>query len=95
MEMETGKELRTVKTPWVKNLGDVPAHLEYPDCSMYENLERCAEKYPNITAYVFMGRKTTYKTLVQEVNLCARALKSIGIRAGTASPSPCPTAPRR
>ena len=71
-----------VKTPWVKNLGDVPAHLEYPDCSMYENLERCAEKYPNLTAYVFMGRKTTYKTLVQEVNLCARALKSIGIRSG-------------
>ena len=28
-----------VKTPWVKNLGDVPAHLEYPDCSMYEALE--------------------------------------------------------
>ena len=71
-----------VKTPWVKNLGDVPAHLEYPDCSMYENLERCAERYPNLTAYVFMGRKTTYRTLLQEVNLCARALKAIGIRSG-------------
>ena len=80
--MKTAKEPIVVKTPWVKNLGDVPAHLEYPDCSMYENLERCAEKYPNLTAYVFMGRKTTYKTLVQEVNLCARALKSIGIRSG-------------
>ena len=80
--METVKEPAGVKAPWIKNLGDVPAHLEYPDCSMYENLERCAEKYPNLTAYVFMGRKTTYKTLVQEVNLCARALKSIGIRAG-------------
>ena len=80
--MKTAKEPIVVKTPWVKNLGDVPAHLEYPDCSMYENLEHCAEKYPNHTAYVFMGRKTTYKTLVQEVNLCARALKATGIRAG-------------
>ena len=80
--MKTAKEPIVVKTPWVKNLGDVPAHLEYPDCSMYENLERCAEKYPNLTAYVFMGRKTTYRTLLQEVNLCARALKAIGIRSG-------------
>ena len=80
--METVKETTTVKTPWIKNLGDVPAHLEYPDYSLYEALEHCAEKYPNLTAYVFMGRKTTYRTLLQEVNLCARALKSIGIRAG-------------
>ena len=80
--METVKENTTVKTPWIKNLGDVPAHLEYPDCSMYEALERCAQKYPNLIAYVFMGRRTTYRTLLQEVNLCARALKSMGIRAG-------------
>ena len=80
--MKTAKEPIVVKTPWVKNLGDVPAHLEYPDCSLYEALEHCAEKYPNHTAYVFMGRKTTYRTLVQEVNLCARALKATGIRAG-------------
>lgn len=80
--METGKETITVKAPWLKNLGDVPAHLEYPDCSMYEAVERCASRHPNLTAYVFMGRKTTYKTLVQEINLCARALKATGIRAG-------------
>ena len=40
--MEAVKENITVKAPWIKNLGDVPARLEYPDCSMYENLERCA-----------------------------------------------------
>lgn len=71
-----------VKTPWIKNLGDVPAHLEYPDWSMVEGVERIAGQYPNLTAYVFMGRKTTYRTLVQEIHLCARALKSVGIRAG-------------
>lgn len=71
-----------VKTPWIKNLGDVPATLAYPDWSMCEAVEKIAEKYPNLTAYVFMGRKTTYRTLVQEIHLCARALKSVGIRAG-------------
>ncbi len=80
--METAKETITVKTPWIKNLGDVPAHLEYPEWSMAEGVEHIAEKYPNLTAYVFMGRQTTYRTLVQEIHLCARALKATGIRAG-------------
>ncbi len=71
-----------VKTPWVKNLGDVPAHLEYPDCSMYEALEQIAKQYPDYTACVFMGRKTSYRQLVNDINLCARALKSTGIRRG-------------
>ena len=53
--METAKETITVKTPWIKNLGDVPAHLEYPEWSMAEGVEHIAEKYPNLTAYVFMG----------------------------------------
>ena len=71
-----------VKTPWVKNLGDVPAHLDYPDCSMYEALEQIAKQYPDYTACVFMGRKTSYRQLVNDINICARALKSIGIRRG-------------
>ena len=71
-----------VKSPWLKHAGDTPAHLEYPDCSMAEALERCAGQYPGHTAYIFMGRKTSYRALMQEVHLCARALKSMGIRAG-------------
>ena len=83
--MTGGQETRPqtqVKAPWVKNLGDVPAHLEYPQWSMCEGVEKIAERYPSLTAYVFMGRKTSYRALVQEIHLCARALKSIGVRAG-------------
>ena len=36
-----------VKAPWLAFYGVVPAHLDYPDCTMYEAVERCAEKYPN------------------------------------------------
>lgn len=71
-----------VKTPWLAFCGDVPAHLDYPDCTLYEAVERCAQKYPDYPAYVFMGRRTSYRTMVQEIDLCARALKAIGVRAG-------------
>ena len=70
------------KTPWLKNYGDVPFHLDYQECSMWEAVEKIAEKYPNNTAYIFMGKKTTYKEFAQSVEICARALKAIGIRVG-------------
>lgn len=70
------------KTPWLKNYGDVPFHLQYQECSMWEAIEKIVEKYPNYTAYIFMGKKTTYKEFAQNVEICARALKAIGIRVG-------------
>ena len=71
-----------VKAPWLAFYGDVPAHLEYQNGTLYDAVERCAAKYPDYTAYVFMGRKTSYKALVDEINICARALKAMGIRSG-------------
>ena len=49
---------------------------------MWEAIEKIVEKYPNYTAYIFMGKKTTYKEFAQNVEICARALKAIGIRVG-------------
>ena len=72
----------TVKAPWLAFRGEVPESLDYPDCTMAEAVERCAEKYPDLTAYVFMGKKTTYKKAVEDIHTCARALKAIGVRPG-------------
>jgi len=33
------------RTPWIANLGDVPATLDYFQGSMYEAVEKIAEKY--------------------------------------------------
>ena len=70
------------RAPWLKNLGDVPATLEYFQGSMYEAIEKVAQQYPDYVAYDFMGKSTTYKKFVEQINLCARALKAIGIREG-------------
>ena len=43
-----------LKTHWLAFRGDVPAQLDYPDCTLYEAVERCAQKYPDYPAYVFM-----------------------------------------
>ena len=69
-----------VKTPWLPHMGNVPAHLEYPEGSMYDAVEAIANEYPNYVAFDFMGKSTTYRQLIQEIQRCARALKTIGVR---------------
>jgi len=72
----------TAKTPWKDHLGEVPFHLDYFQGSMFEKVELVAKQYPNNVAFDFMGRSTTYRQLVTEIERCARALKTIGIREG-------------
>ena len=75
-------ETITAKTPWAGSMGSMPMHLDYFEGSMFEAVEAIAEKYPNYVAFDFMGKSTTYKKLVQEVETCAKALKTIGVREG-------------
>ena len=81
-EQTAAPAMPEVKAPWLKSLGDIPAHLDYFQGSMFQAIEKVADQYPTYIAYDFMGKGTTYRDFVQEVELCARALKSIGIRAG-------------
>lgn len=70
------------KMPWLKNYGDVPKTLEYSDETLFGQIEKIAQKYPDFVAYDFMGKSTTYKAFVRQVEVCARAFKAIGIRPG-------------
>ena len=72
----------SAKAPWKNHLGEVPFTLDYFDGSMFEAVEKIAEKYPNNIAFDFMGRSTTYKALVRKVEDCAKALRTIGVREG-------------
>ena len=75
-------ETITAKTPWAAHMGGVPMHLDYFEGSMFDKVADIAAKYPNNIAFDFMGKSTTYKKMVQEIERCARALKTIGVREG-------------
>ncbi len=74
--------MKETRTPWLNNYGDVPFHMSYPTCSMWDAVEKVANEHPDLVAYVFMGKKTTYKKFASYVQICARALKAVGIRPG-------------
>ena len=70
----------TPRTPWEPFMDSIPMHLDYFDGSMFEALQKITEKYPNNIAFDFMGRSTTYKTLISRIERCAMALRTIGVR---------------
>ena len=72
----------SAKAPWKAHLGDVPFTLDYFEGSMFEAVEAIAKKYPNNIAFDFMGRSTTYKAFIKEIEDCAKALRTIGVREG-------------
>lgn len=72
----------SVKAPWLSHLGDMPATLDYFQGSMYEAVEKIAAKYPSNVAFDFMGRSTTYRELIQNIQRCAKSLRTIGVREG-------------
>jgi long-chain acyl-CoA synthetase len=72
----------SAKAPWKNSLGEVPFTLDYFDGSMFEAIEKIAEQYPNNIAFDFMGRSTSYKTLIKEIEACAKSLRTIGVREG-------------
>lgn len=72
----------TERIPWAKASieSDIPLNLEYFDGSMFEAVERIAKQYPNQIAFDFMGKSTTYKKMIENIEDCAKALRTIGIR---------------
>lgn len=76
------EEKITAKTPWKENLGDLPFHMEYFRGTMYQAVKKVAEQYPDHTAFTFMGKSTTYKKMMEEIDRCARSLRTIGVREG-------------
>ena len=68
--------------PWLKYYGSTPASLEYPRKTMYEMVADAARRKPDHTAYIFMGKKTSYPQFLKRIDAAARGLYNLGIREG-------------
>ncbi len=68
--------------PWLSYYGNTPASLDYPDKTMYQLLNDTAKQYPNNTAYIFQGKKTTFAQFMSRIDSAARGLTAMGIGKG-------------
>ena len=87
-------EPKGVATPWYGHTEGLPVKLEYFRGTMFEKVEDIAKHYPNLVAFDFLGRPTTYRRLVEEVHRCARSLRTIGVREGDCVTIAMPNCPQ-
>lgn len=72
----------SASAPWRAFYGSTPVSLDYPSLTMYQLLERNARQYPKNTAYVFMGKETTYCAFLDRIEAAAKGLTHLGIGRG-------------
>ncbi len=72
----------SASAPWTKYYGTTPVSLDYPHKTMYQMLSDTAAQYPNNTAYVFMGKATSYPAFMKRIEDAAKGLYHMGIRKG-------------
>ncbi len=72
----------TAKMPWRDSVDDIPLTLDYFEGTMFEKVENIAKQYPNHIAFTFMGAKTTYRHMIEQIRACAKSLRTIGVRPG-------------
>jgi len=70
------------KKPWISHLGDIPETIPYPRMTMYQAVKRSADLYPDYIAYDFMGTKVTFKEFLADIDRCANAFATSGLRKG-------------
>ena len=72
----------SASAPWLKYYGNTPASLDYPHKTMYQMVAAAARRKPDHIAYVFMGKKTTYREFLGRIHAAAKGLYKMGIRQG-------------
>ena len=72
----------SASAPWLAYYGNTPANLKYPNKTIYQLLADTAKQYPDSTAYIFQGKKTSYTQFMARIDAAAKGLTAMGIRNG-------------
>ena len=70
------------KKIWEKYYAKDKRNVEVPPMSIYEFIYQRNENRMNNTALLYFGNKITYHELFEQIDLCAKAMRSQGIRKG-------------
>ena len=72
----------SIDKPWLKYYTAEDLAIQVPKCTIYQNIFDRNKDYPDDVAILYYGNRIRYKTLFSEVEICAKALRQIGIRPG-------------
>ena len=70
------------KHPWDKYYDKDKREIEVPNVSVYEYMRDCSQNVLDKTALNYFNKKMSRRAFLNEINICAKALRSQGIREG-------------
>ncbi|MBQ9011149.1 MAG: AMP-binding protein [Bacilli bacterium] len=70
------------KHVWDKYYPKGQEKITVPNLSIYEYLKQSAKDHMEVNAINYFGKKITFTKFINEIETCAKSLKSIGIREG-------------
>ena len=72
----------SIDKPWLKYYTQEDLAIQVPKSTIYQNIYDRNKDFPEDIAILYYGNKIRYKALFSEVEMCAKALRQIGIRPG-------------
>jgi long-chain acyl-CoA synthetase len=79
---------------WLAAYGEVPHHLPYPECSLYDTIMATVRRVPDTVAYDFLGATATYREFGRLIDQVADGLASLGLGPGDRITIALPTSPQ-
>lgn len=73
---------KKTETPWTKYYDGVREHLDYPNYSVYDLIKESCEKYADLYAYNYFGKKVKYKKFIKQIDQAAAAFLNLGVKMG-------------
>jgi len=70
------------KQPWLKNYGETPISLDYPNLSMYGLFKKNYERYSDSDALIFFGKRIKWQVLDQKIINMSRKFAQLGLKKG-------------
>lgn len=72
----------SIDKPWLKYYSEEAIKSPLPECTMYEYMFRRNKERLDKTAINYFGRKISHRKLLKQVDICANALASYGVKSG-------------
>lgn len=76
------RKRKTIPAPWKKYYTDDEINITIPNISLYEQVLRSKNKYPNYIAYKYLGKKVKYKKFIKQIDKAAISFKKLNLKKG-------------
>lgn len=72
----------SIDKPWLKYYSEEDFDITIPTCNIYQNIYELNKEYSENVAIMYFNNRIKYEELFSSTEICARALRSIGIQRG-------------